>query len=424
MTTALIKIDGVLGEGISLTSGIACSLTNNDDTGVLTWAWTLVSVPVGSGSTLTGATTATATFTPDIIGSYLISLTVNSALTDEDIDGSVARLITTNLGQYIPALFETTEAGVAGWSIRINNFLRAIDVAFGNVSASNVYIEGFNNTGGGFVNGNIVYFSGHSGTLPYTIKVNSSILKPNAIVLETVPDQGTSKFFVYGDYISSLNASSGYSIGDPIFCDGSGALTLSRTQFPCGFILTATTNAKVLIDFVNAGGYRVKEEFIPIEWAEDGGVAPATSETIIDTNGKIRVRKFSGTVSEDVVIPWIVPENIWVDLGITFISQLLITESTAPSSEGVATVLSGYSRGDGDSLDGTFGSEIESNTGNISDAQYDLRASTESGKVTITDLAGGETAMLKLYRDHDSANDTYGQDIGIIGIRIYYVVRN
>ncbi len=44
-----------------------------------TYAWRFTSRPAGSGATLTGATTATATFTPDVAGAYAVELRIANA---------------------------------------------------------------------------------------------------------------------------------------------------------------------------------------------------------------------------------------------------------------------------------------------------------------------------------------------------------
>ena len=43
----------------------------------LTYAWSFVSRPAGSGATLTGATTVNPTFVADVAGSYTVQLIVN-----------------------------------------------------------------------------------------------------------------------------------------------------------------------------------------------------------------------------------------------------------------------------------------------------------------------------------------------------------
>jgi len=160
--------------------------------------------------------------------------------------------------------------------------------------------------------------------------------------------------------------------------------------------------------------------FIPIEWGIDGSTPPAEAETISSGVGKLRVRLFSGTASQDLVVPWEVPADIYAADGIKFKVHGVITESTPPSGEGMSFSLSGFSLGNDDPLGGTFGTEVIVSLTGISYAQYDRFATALSGKVTVTDLAAGETAILKFYRDHDHASDTYAQAVGITGITIEY----
>ena len=164
-----------------------------------------------------------------------------------------------------------------------------------------------------------------------------------------------------------------------------------------------------------------KSIFIPIEWAEDGSTAPAATVLISNGNGSIRVRKFDGvTQTEDVVFPWQVPNDIVVGEGIKYQVVNVVTEATGPSAEEIAFDLAGYCSGSGDGIGGTFGTRVESASGSITEVQYDLVYTSKSNKVTVTDLAAGELAQLRLERDHDDTNDTYGQDIGVAGIIIYY----
>jgi hypothetical protein len=158
--------------------------------------------------------------------------------------------------------------------------------------------------------------------------------------------------------------------------------------------------------------------FIPIDQAEDGTSPPDALAVITDTNGKISARTFAGDAVEDVLIPWIVPEDIDVNTGLFFKVRCIVTNGTGPSSEGVSFKLSGYARGTGDSLTGTFGDEVESNKTGMTYAQYILFETDLSEKVIITDLAAGETVILHLKRDTDDSDDDYAQVIGVIGISI------
>jgi hypothetical protein len=167
-------------------------------------------------------------------------------------------------------------------------------------------------------------------------------------------------------------------------------------------------------------GYITEAVFMPIALAIDGTTAPDAAATLTSTNGKVSVRTFAGDSSEDVRIPWIVPADCYVSDGIRFEVVAIVSAATGPSSEGVAFSLSGYSIGHGDALNGNFGDEVYSNKTAMTEAQYDVIVTAVSSKVTITNMAAGELAMLRFYRDHDHADDTYVQLIGVIGVRLTY----
>ncbi len=87
MVSSLIVINqvtksaGVAGTSREdLSTGYLVTLTNSNNTGVLTWQWKMLSRPPTSTAVLSGTTTLAATFTPDVSGSYLIELIVNSTI--------------------------------------------------------------------------------------------------------------------------------------------------------------------------------------------------------------------------------------------------------------------------------------------------------------------------------------------------------
>ena len=160
--------------------------------------------------------------------------------------------------------------------------------------------------------------------------------------------------------------------------------------------------------------------YIPIEYAEDGTSAPDATELYQQTNGTARVRKFAGDSTQDVLIPWDVPEDCDGSVAIQYKVSGYITESTTPSAEGVAFTLEGYSVGDNDPLNGTFGTAVTLTKTSMTYTEGDKFQTDWSSNVSITDLAAGETAHLKFTRDHDHASDTYVQKIGVYLITIKY----
>jgi len=62
------------------------SASTDPDADALTYAWTLDSAPAGSTAALVSAATAGPTLTPDVEGSYIISLVVNDGFVNSDAD--------------------------------------------------------------------------------------------------------------------------------------------------------------------------------------------------------------------------------------------------------------------------------------------------------------------------------------------------
>lgn len=160
--------------------------------------------------------------------------------------------------------------------------------------------------------------------------------------------------------------------------------------------------------------------FIPIGDMIDGSSAPAALATISSSDGYANVRKFDGASAEDVRLNWKVPDDIVVSEKLDYRVIALVTEGTGPSSEGVVFNLSGYSIGDGDGLSATLGSAVSASKTGLTLSQYDLIITGWATDVTLTNLAAGELAILKLERDPTDGDDTYAQDVGVIGIEIRY----
>lgn len=124
MPAAAIKINGTLGSNLSYDIGTLATLTNQSTGGETTFLWELLDQPEGTANTLTGAGTATCTFTPTKEGSYLIRLTVNGTLQNLVVLG-VRQL---KSGLRIPAAGETSEASTTlGWARNANQNLQELD---------------------------------------------------------------------------------------------------------------------------------------------------------------------------------------------------------------------------------------------------------------------------------------------------------
>lgn len=97
-----------------IVTGTAVTLTNADDTGVRSWRWRLVEVPIGSATTLLNPVQSSASFVPDVAGSYLIELAVDEGRTGQ-VDRRIAAVLTDFGGVSptplrIPAAREQAEA--------------------------------------------------------------------------------------------------------------------------------------------------------------------------------------------------------------------------------------------------------------------------------------------------------------------------
>lgn len=132
MTTASIRINGVATPNEVLKIGDVVTLTNNDNTGVLTWAWEILSKPTGSTAALSSPSASAPTFTVDVEGAYLIRLVVNDTLPDEAQHQAIGRVKTVHIGLKPHAKDETGEGNsVEGWAKAWRESYLLLDKALG-----------------------------------------------------------------------------------------------------------------------------------------------------------------------------------------------------------------------------------------------------------------------------------------------------
>lgn len=187
------------------------TLLNQDDTGVSTWQWTLVSKPNDSSAALSSLTNSTTTFTPDKYGTYLIRLIINSG---EDSDQVGAGIKTEHYSFRIPAPKERTEFGIdTGWANALNDALQKIDdgyIGLGdnfqetyNFSFSPVRIIEDDTRGSIFVRANsggddIFIFENSSGDQILSITANGAITHEETLLFSSsIVNSGTNNAFTF-----------------------------------------------------------------------------------------------------------------------------------------------------------------------------------------------------------------------------------
>jgi len=167
--------------------------------------------------------------------------------------------------------------------------------------------------------------------------------------------------------------------------------------------------------------------FFPIEWAQDGSVAPGASEEINSGLGAVVVRKFSGVANEDVIIPFELPVS-WGRIGKLQYSVCgWITEAVLPAAgETVRFTL----QGTGIDVNGSLNVAFNAGAGYVQAsqspdmngyAQYDRFQTAISDYMLVDTPGAGFKIFFNLIRTATDAGDTYAQDVGVDGLMVYPV---
>ena len=135
MPTAAIKINGTLGSHLQATLGDTVTLSNNNDTDVTTWAWTIVDQPAGSTDTLyPDGSHNGAALTLSQEGSYLIKLMLNND--PSLVSYAVAAVNQLASGLRVPALHEPA---AVGWGTEVQKWLKRIDLKPAEPATADIY---------------------------------------------------------------------------------------------------------------------------------------------------------------------------------------------------------------------------------------------------------------------------------------------
>jgi len=202
-----------------------------------------------------------------------------------------------------------------------------------------------------------------------------------------------------------------------------GAPQARSTRKPTNLFLGVIADPAVHL-FPSGGGSGTvlnfcENTFIPVEDGQDGTTPPAELATISGGKGTLRARKFSGTVDNDLILPWEVPGDIVVDSGITF-RVLGVFPDAGMTAEKMVFALKGYAISDNDPIDASWGVEKLVSPGGTY-LQYDRLVSAFSSQVTVSDLAKGALAMLHFERQATHPSDTYTSAFGVSGIKIHWL---
>lgn len=157
MAQAKILVNAVIGSDDDLPINTLVQLANQDIGGESSYAWAILDQPPGTVDTLSSSSIANPTFTPRKEGSYLLKLTVNLGLADEQSNTVIVGIRQMKTLERIPASGESTEVDTAdGWATAMNSLLRRVDSLLSDPGI----IVGANNSGGSLSRGDVLRVNG------------------------------------------------------------------------------------------------------------------------------------------------------------------------------------------------------------------------------------------------------------------------
>lgn len=229
-----ILINGNPGPATAAAYGDEFTFANNDNTGVVSWQWTIADKPAGSAATLTTPTGATCKLTVDVEGTYLVRLTVNADAQQTNTAAVVfpARIASKspNAGganlRY-PAATENDEVQAGrGWAEDLNKWLELANkdqilprkVA---VYTSSVF------KGPARVTGDLHTIDA-AGTLSIVLAANAGATQSMPCTVffdEDTTANGVSYGILFGPVNTTADLRAG-SIGDPVYINDAGNVSL------------------------------------------------------------------------------------------------------------------------------------------------------------------------------------------------------
>jgi len=163
-------------------------------------------------------------------------------------------------------------------------------------------------------------------------------------------------------------------------------------------------------------------------WIPAGAMRPtvtngAASLTDIETtagNPDIHVSPFSGAADEALQFSVHFPKG-WNEGTLTFSYAWSVT---AAVTTGVALSVQCVSVSDDGAIDSAYGTAVPV-TDDATNAANDLMVSTTSAAVTCAGTpAEGDLTFVRVFRDVSDSNDDLVQDMGLIGVRLFYTLNS
>jgi hypothetical protein len=251
MARAKIQINGADATAANVAISSTVLLSNDDEGGELTYAWSITDQPEGTADVLSNAAIENPSFTPTKEGTYQIRLVVNALSGTEAIQTAAVSVLDTRTKERIPAAGETLETGsVKGWALALNR-----------ISARTLHASVDGNlqiamTPGGISPGTMVKLSGISqvnvGTqaqfeaMTITQALGTVLVSGRVGFLVdgvTPGDVGAGKLVIVRMFgISPVAPAGSPAVGDPVYLGntGSPSLTPGTTPRVIGVVLSAS----------------------------------------------------------------------------------------------------------------------------------------------------------------------------------------
>lgn len=126
MARALIQVNATTTTTATVAIGVPVLLSNDDEGGETTYAWSFVDQPEGTADVLSNATIENPQFTPTKEGSYQLRLVVNLGTGSESIATCSVAVLSALTGDRVPGAGETLETSTTrGWAQGANRLFFA-----------------------------------------------------------------------------------------------------------------------------------------------------------------------------------------------------------------------------------------------------------------------------------------------------------